>query len=220
MTTSCRSRCSARFRRSPCRNAARFFLTFIFRTRHCCTLRWRIFPMSRRTRYGSPSTWLCWARFRFCSGGDWNSWGRFLCIFGCWPAPVSIQFLSHSFRARTPSCCCFYTAWLGGVWRADPSGLGKLPGAGLVQVSSRGPIYPDVVARREIDRRLSVSGDRPRLHKPGHYWMVGLVRYPRYLWGTEHDLKYGFNNLPGLIANLRGLISGIVPGDHPRFRPS
>lgn len=38
-----------------------------------------------------------------------------------------------------------------------------------------------------------------------------LLRYPRYLWRTEHDLRYGFNTLPGLIANLRGLISGVVP---------
>ena len=36
-----------------------------------------------------------------------------------------------------------------------------------------------------------------------------LLGYPRYLWGTEHDLKYGFNTLPGLIANLRGLISAV-----------
>jgi hypothetical protein len=45
-----------------------------------------------------------------------------------------------------------------------------------------------------------------------------LVRYPSYLWGTEHDLKYGFNNLPGLIANIRGLISGIVSSSHPQIQ--
>lgn len=45
-----------------------------------------------------------------------------------------------------------------------------------------------------------------------------LVRYPSYLWGTEHDLKYGFNNLPGLIANLRGLVSGIVPNSHSQIQ--
>lgn len=44
-----------------------------------------------------------------------------------------------------------------------------------------------------------------------------LRGYPRYLWRTEHDLKYGFNNLPGLIANLRGLISGMVPAAHPEI---
>jgi Glycosyltransferase family 87 len=42
-----------------------------------------------------------------------------------------------------------------------------------------------------------------------------LLGYPRYLWRTEHDLKYGFNTLPGLIANLRGLVSGIVPKAYP-----
>ena len=42
-----------------------------------------------------------------------------------------------------------------------------------------------------------------------------LLGYPRYLWRTEHDLKYGFNTLPGLIANLRGLVSGIVPKTRP-----
>ncbi|MBZ5650912.1 MAG: DUF2029 domain-containing protein [Acidobacteriia bacterium] len=41
-----------------------------------------------------------------------------------------------------------------------------------------------------------------------------LLGYPRYLWRTEHDLKYGFNTLPGLIANLRGLVSGVVPKAH------
>jgi glycosyl transferase family 87 len=44
-----------------------------------------------------------------------------------------------------------------------------------------------------------------------------LRGYPRYLWGTEHDLRYGFNTLPGLIANLRGLISGLVPAAHPEI---
>jgi hypothetical protein len=47
---------------------------------------------------------------------------------------------------------------------------------------------------------------------------ASLLRYPSYLWGTEHDLKYGFNNLPGLIANLRGLISGVVPNSHPQVQ--
>jgi Glycosyltransferase family 87 len=42
-----------------------------------------------------------------------------------------------------------------------------------------------------------------------------LRSYPRYLWGTEHDLRYGFNTLPGLIANLRGLVSGMVSSAHP-----
>lgn len=42
-----------------------------------------------------------------------------------------------------------------------------------------------------------------------------LLSYPRYVWGTEHDLKYGFNNLPGLTTNLRGLISGMVPAAYP-----
>jgi len=44
-----------------------------------------------------------------------------------------------------------------------------------------------------------------------------LMRYPHYLWRTEHDLRYGFNTLPGLIANLRGLISGVVPASRPEI---
>lgn len=44
-----------------------------------------------------------------------------------------------------------------------------------------------------------------------------LLSYPRYVWGTEHDLKYGFNTLPGLTTNLRGLISGMVPAAHPEI---
>lgn len=44
-----------------------------------------------------------------------------------------------------------------------------------------------------------------------------LLGYPRYLWGTEHDLKYGFNTLPGLIANLRGLVSAL-PSAHPEIK--
>ena len=46
---------------------------------------------------------------------------------------------------------------------------------------------------------------------------ASLLGYPRYLWRTEHDLKYGFNTLPGLIANLRGLVSGVVPKSHPEI---
>lgn len=45
-----------------------------------------------------------------------------------------------------------------------------------------------------------------------------LLGYPRYLWRTEHDLKYGFNTLPGLNPNLRGLISGIVSEAHPEIK--
>ena len=44
-----------------------------------------------------------------------------------------------------------------------------------------------------------------------------LLRYPGYLWGTEHNLKYGFNTLPGLTTNLRGLISGVIPAAHPEI---
>jgi hypothetical protein len=44
-----------------------------------------------------------------------------------------------------------------------------------------------------------------------------LLGYPRYLWRTEHDLKYGFNTLPGLIANLRGLVSAL-PSAHPEIK--
>lgn len=46
---------------------------------------------------------------------------------------------------------------------------------------------------------------------------ASLLGYPRYLWRTEHDLKYGFNTLPGLIANLRGLVSGVAPKAHPEI---
>jgi hypothetical protein len=37
----------------------------------------------------------------------------------------------------------------------------------------------------------------------------GLLGYPRYVWGTEHDPKYVLSSLQGQTANLRGLISGI-----------
>ena len=47
-------------------------------------------------------------------------------------------------------------------------------------------------------------------------WAI-LLGYPRYLWRTEHDLKYGFNTLPGLIANLRGLVSGVAPEARPEI---
>ena len=42
----------------------------------------------------------------------------------------------------------------------------------------------------------------------------GLVSYPRYVWGTEHDPKYVLNSLQGQTANLRGLISAMVPAAH------
>lgn len=47
-----------------------------------------------------------------------------------------------------------------------------------------------------------------------------LLSYPRYVWGTEHNLNYGFNALPGLNANLRGLISGTIPAAHPAIETS
>ena len=45
-----------------------------------------------------------------------------------------------------------------------------------------------------------------------------LLSYPRYVWGTEHDLKYGFNSLPGLNTNLRGLVSGLISAAHPEIQ--
>jgi hypothetical protein len=45
---------------------------------------------------------------------------------------------------------------------------------------------------------------------------TSLLAYPRYVWRTEHDMKYAFNSLPGLTANLRGIISAIVPSGHPQ----
>jgi Glycosyltransferase family 87 len=42
----------------------------------------------------------------------------------------------------------------------------------------------------------------------------GLAGYPRYVWGTEHDPKYVLNSLQGQTANLRGLISAMVPAMH------
>lgn len=46
---------------------------------------------------------------------------------------------------------------------------------------------------------------------------TSLLAYPRYVWRTEHDMKYAFNSLPGLTANLRGIISAILPFGHPRI---
>ena len=47
----------------------------------------------------------------------------------------------------------------------------------------------------------------------------GLLGYPRYVWGSEHDAKYVLNSPPGLTANLRGLISAMVPAAaHPEIR--
>lgn len=46
----------------------------------------------------------------------------------------------------------------------------------------------------------------------------GLLAYPRYVWGTEHDPKYVLNSPHGLTANLRGLISAMVPAAHPGIR--
>ncbi len=43
----------------------------------------------------------------------------------------------------------------------------------------------------------------------------GLLAYPRYVWGTEHDPKYVLNSPLGLTANLRGLISAIIPAAYP-----
>jgi hypothetical protein len=45
----------------------------------------------------------------------------------------------------------------------------------------------------------------------------GLLGYPRYVWRTEHDLKYVWNS-PGNTANLRGLIAAVVPVAHPEIR--
>lgn len=46
----------------------------------------------------------------------------------------------------------------------------------------------------------------------------GLQSYPRYVWATEHDAKYVWNSPHGNTANLRGLISAVVPLAHPQIR--
>jgi hypothetical protein len=45
----------------------------------------------------------------------------------------------------------------------------------------------------------------------------GLVGYPRYVWETEHNPKYLLNSPQGLTANLRGLITAMVPAAHPEI---
>ncbi len=45
-----------------------------------------------------------------------------------------------------------------------------------------------------------------------------LQRYPRYVWATEHDVRYVWNSPHGNTANLRGLTSAVVPEDQALAR--
>lgn len=43
----------------------------------------------------------------------------------------------------------------------------------------------------------------------------GLLRYPRYVWESEHNQSYLWNVSLGNTANLRGLIKSLLPGTIP-----
>lgn len=42
--------------------------------------------------------------------------------------------------------------------------------------------------------------------------------YPAYLWGTERNQSYLWNRSLGNMANLRGIVSSLVPSNTPRLR--
>jgi len=44
----------------------------------------------------------------------------------------------------------------------------------------------------------------------------GLLNYPRYVWQSEHNSNYVWNQTTANTANLRGLISAVLP-NQPRF---
>jgi hypothetical protein len=46
----------------------------------------------------------------------------------------------------------------------------------------------------------------------------GLLTYPRYVWETDHDMKYVWNTTLGNTANLHGLIWTLVSESHPWLR--
>jgi hypothetical protein len=70
--------------------------------------------------------------------------------------------------------------------------------------------------RRLIATFLSVAGSLGLISLAITGWQ-GLLGYPRYVWGSEHDPKYVMNSPRGLTANLRGLISEMVPAAHPEI---
>jgi hypothetical protein len=43
----------------------------------------------------------------------------------------------------------------------------------------------------------------------------GLLQYPKYVWASEHELRFVSLSRPGLMVNLRGLMSGLVPAANP-----
>jgi hypothetical protein len=46
----------------------------------------------------------------------------------------------------------------------------------------------------------------------------GLLAYPRYVWRTDHDLRYVWNTTLGNTANLHGLIWALVPESQSLLR--
>lgn len=49
---------------------------------------------------------------------------------------------------------------------------------------------------------------------------VGWLRYPLYVWESERNQSYLWNLSLGNTANLRGLISALLPSTHPWWRGS
>jgi hypothetical protein len=48
--------------------------------------------------------------------------------------------------------------------------------------------------------------------------LQGLLEYPRYVWRSDHDLRYVWNTTQGNTANLHGLVWTLIPESHSLWR--
>ena len=105
-----------------------------------------------------------------------------------------------------------------GLERGSGLSAGSWLGLGLFKYHL---VLPFVVScwrrRRLIAAFLSVAAILAVISLAVTGWQ-SLRGYPRYVWATEHDAKYVWNSPHGNTANLRGLISAVVPLTHPHIR--
>jgi Glycosyltransferase family 87 len=129
-------------------------------------------------------------------------------------APIFIALVQGQDSILLLFCCSMAFVMLHKNWVLS---AGSLLGAGVYKYHL---VLPLVVAlawrRRLLSGFLMVALFLAGLSLSITGWH-SLVAYPRYVWQSEHNSTYVWNQTTANTANLRGLISALLP-THPRLK--
>lgn len=217
MTTRCRNRYSESSRRARCRDAARFFPIIILLSKP-----YYLFP--RHSDLAAYVTWLVVNLALLCliplllrrrlvrlGKAVLNLW-----LLACLALfPIFVALIQGQDSILLLFLYCLACADLE---RGSELAAGTWLASGLYKYHLVLPFVLPLWRRKKLMAGfLSVAVILGFISLAVTGWQ-GLLGYPRYVWGTEHDLKYVLNSPHGNTANLRGLIAAVVPVSHPEIR--